>query len=343
MSNGVNTGISTGRARLVSDVAGLTTVFNGSIFSNRDVEIGWGVAVLAGGNGQVKAYNNFYSNAALNLLSTLGATLTYRGAYVPEPGHSHGLIPLPRGVHFSNGIHGAQDLTIAQRPYPHPNYAALKADPRTVIVNAQNVPFGSWDSATNTWVYSGILKFPVSPTVIYYVDGNARLSSIYLSGGSTSSIITRGSLAIGQIGVLFPGVSLSGTVNVAVGPAGAAASVVANVAIGSVQTLHLLAEKDLVLGRSDILSITASSATETNTLSALAYANAGLSLTTGLLNIASTTNILAWSDTSTAWVLASGLDLAATTRANVCANGDATLAFRSSVASTVVPYTPTSF
>src|SRR5439155_3592711 len=139
--------------------------------------------------------------------------------------------------------------------------------------------------------------FPVSPTVIYYVEGNARIASVYLSGGTSSAIVTRGSLAVGLVGVLYPGISISGSANVAVGPAGAAASVVANIAIGSLQRLHLIAEKDLVVGRWDVLNVAVASSLETNTLSTVLNANAGLTLNAGLLNIASESDILAWSDT----------------------------------------------
>jgi hypothetical protein len=347
MSDGTTSATSLGRAQLYNSIAVAPAllggrIFDGDIFSNRDAEISWAIAVASTAAGNVKAYNNFYSNALITVLTTLAANLTYRGSYILESGHSH--LPLVgKGVHFANGIHGVQDLTITKQPFAHPDYSKLKADTRTVIVNANNVPFGSWDSATGTWVYSGALEFPASPTIIYYVEGNARIASVYVSGGSSSAIVTRGSLAIGLVGVLYPGISISGSANVAVGPTGAAASVVANVSVGSVQRLHLIAEKDLVVGRWDVLNVSIGSSTETNTLSVVANANAGLTLTTGLLNIASENDIFAWSDTSTAWVMASGLDAAATTRACVGAEGDATLAFRANIASRVLPYAPATF
>ncbi|MGH7857739.1 MAG: hypothetical protein ACREQY_10455, partial [Candidatus Binatia bacterium] len=166
-----------GRARIVTGGAA-TTLFNGRIFSNADVEFTFLAAAAVGGEGTVVTRRNLIESGILGLFVTLGATLVRQGDFVPGLLHSD---VLNTGIHFSNGVsgHGVQQA-VSSITFPLPDYETLRRDARTIVVNGDNVPFGSWDVASGTWVVSSSFDVPASTDGFYYVEGNADLEGVQL-------------------------------------------------------------------------------------------------------------------------------------------------------------------
>jgi hypothetical protein len=205
-------------------------------------------------------------------------------------------------------------------------------------VTKDHLPFGTWDTSTNTWTYTGLLVFPSSDQVIYYVEGNAMLGSIQLAGGTSAMIVTRGFLVFDTLAlVTTSGLSESASVKFARGPN--TASVTVNVVVAdNSQTLVMLAEKELSIGR-PILSLSPLTFDTEN--QALLNATTGIGLTAS--NLALNNYIQGYSETATAWAKVSAIDALSTTKGNFCGNGDTTLAFNGSIGSSVSYYPPKVF
>lgn len=216
----------TGKCRIETVAALASGLFNGEIFSNNDVEIAAALAVAVEGSGNIYARNRFrdeglsvagINNITTGVLSTMDAQLFSGVAYTPAGLLGlgidiHLLGPLARlGIHFANGaLNHGQTQAIAARPFPQVDWEALRRDTRTVIVNAENVPFGSWDSASGTWVVGSIFAPPVDSDEIYYIEGNAHIVSLQLVKGAKMTIAARGWSAIESLNVLSLGL-LSGS------------------------------------------------------------------------------------------------------------------------------------
>lgn len=192
------------------------------------------------------------------LSSSIGSLLT--GTACALVGGGSGLcsieLSLCPGIYFSNGEQnlGEQVAPPPARPFPEADFDSLRHDPRTILVTEDSVPFGSWDAATDTWVFDGILAFPTSPEVIYFVEGNARLGTITLAEESTAMIVATGNLGLQTLNLLnlplstlvspilatLPGI-LSPVVDIVDGVVGGLSS--------RGQSLWLLARGDVVVGR----------------------------------------------------------------------------------------------
>ncbi|MGH7818216.1 MAG: hypothetical protein ACREQ9_00425, partial [Candidatus Binatia bacterium] len=212
-------------------------------------------------------------------------------------------------------------------------------DPGTVIVNETNVPVGSWNAGTDTWEYNGSLilgSFGLDPEVIYYVEGNAKIDTLLLAANAYATIVTRGWLAIENLGLLTAG-GLCATLDVMTGPASAGASVCAAAGADTVQHLHLKAEEDLVIGY-ETIDVALNAALENAYLGAGVTAGTGIGTT--IANVAGRSELHAYSEKGRLWALVSAVNALSDTRVNLCSLQDATLAFAASVANDVSTYDP---
>lgn len=295
-----------GDCRIVTNVLTETTLFNGLIHSNQNVSFNILAGTIFNGQGTVNAVGDLISNSAVALLTTLNANGYRGGSYVGQGIHTDPLgIPL-LGIHFANGTsnHGSGPAP-SVRTFRHPDYDRIKRDPNTTIVNQDNVPFGSWDVSSGTWVYTGTLSGAANSTTYYYVDGNADLTTIQLANSTNLKVVARGWIALQTLNVLTTGL-LS----------------------GSSESLELIAEEELYVGRQLLSRNPLTVETESAALSA---ATTGIYL--GAPTVATTSFITGYSETSTAWVKVSWLTALSTARVSLTGKNTTTLAFNGNVAS----------
>jgi hypothetical protein len=345
---------------LVNETKGSDPLFGGLpspiIVSGGDMVLRQGPGARFEGSGTMITGGDFIYDPNSSNQRELGDVWLYRGgAYVnPIDSSQHS-----KGPHFRNPVNGdghGEQVTPAERRLPRPDYRVMKRDARTVLVSADRAPYpctswngcgyGSWNTTTNTWEYPGTLNLPTSPQVIYYVSGNAKLGALQLSKDTGGAVIARGVLAVGRVD-LYRGTS-SGSWVIAQRPNTSSWS--NPVTTASTQTVHLYAEKELVLGRL-VLSM------QPLTLESGGGGSGGLvggllgGLLSGLLDsdpvtgiefgfdlssIATHTRILAFSENAYVWMRVKGS--AGDTRVNLCARGDATMAFEGSIAAPIGQY-----
>lgn len=300
-----------GTARIATSVPSVATLFNGTIYGNRDAAF----VILAGGaiqgNGSVYAVNDLISNSAVSVLSTLNANGFRGGNYTAYGTHADLLGSPALGVHFANGggNHGVQQ-TVAARTFPHPDYDRIKRDSRTVIVNADRQPSGTWDSSSGTWVPTTLTAGSAADT-IYYVDGNVDVATLNLVHAASMQIVARGWVSVGTVSLLS-----AGLVN------------------NDVQTLSLVGEKDVYVGRQILSRLPLTINSEA---AALADSASGIGL--NVAGVASTNNVFAYSETGPVWTKISNVAALNTPRISLVGEGDTTLGFTTAVASTVTcPY-----
>ncbi|MGH7821222.1 MAG: hypothetical protein ACREQ9_15760 [Candidatus Binatia bacterium] len=322
----------TGSCRIVSNVAAGTSLFNGLVHSNSgDVSFNVLAGLAVDANGTIRAGRDLISNNVAGLLSTLGANAFRVRNYVTSGTHADLLGNPLLGIHFNNGTnkHGVQQAITARR-FPRPSYDRVRRSPETVIVNADNPPpFGSWDAASGTWVYSGTLVFPSSPDVTYYVDGNASLGSILLAGSTNATVVTRGWLAFQSLNLVTSSVTVGVNVNIASN--GVSSSTVLTVSNGSAQNLHLVAEEQVAIGMPVLSLAPVTFDSETN---AMLNALTGIGLSAIAVG-STTTNVIAYSETSTVWAKIASVTAASVPEVSLIGKGDTTLAYTGNVASNV--------
>ncbi|MGH7897426.1 MAG: hypothetical protein ACREQQ_05705, partial [Candidatus Binatia bacterium] len=220
-----------GDARLLSTVGVSSDLFDGNVFSNQDAEISLLASAGALGfraTGNVTAVGNFINHSTLGVLSNLSATLLRGGAYTTPVGSTHAHVPIVGtpllGMHFSNGSSPSGDgaqTTVASRTLPVPDWDRAKRS-ATVIVNDDNyatvVPGSSW-TANDIW---NVNTWSLNPNARYYVDGSVNVVGLQLASGLTAEIWARGRIAIKRVSLL---------------------------AIGGTQSLFLIGENDVAIGR----------------------------------------------------------------------------------------------
>jgi hypothetical protein len=261
--------------------------------------------------GSQQTYQTLFGNLIGNLLwGVLGA------AQDPHVGPLFGVHLYGLGLHFQNGPskHGVTQV-IPQRPFPRVDWKALRRDPRTEVVNAENVPFGSWDAASGTWHVGALFSPPVDADVIYYVQGNAHVESLQLRKGVRMTIAARGWIAAEAISVL----------NVGLLP-------------GSTQSVRLIALRDNSIGRRLLSYQPLALEGPLNAISPTLGMATGIGL--NVLGALTTRNrVFAYSETRDVWAKVSTLTAASTNnRIGLVAKNDATLAYTGSILSSMKPY-----
>ena len=321
----------TGTCKLQSIIALPVGVnlFTGDIFSNNNAAIETVVGALmragnpsAGVRSRIDARNTFtdglvtgIASIGVNLLSSTGAELRTGVQYTPSGVLGLDLHPLlPLGLHFANGTNGhGQVSPPAARTFPRVDWESLRRDSRTVIVNAENVPSGSWDATSGTWIVGSLLAPAVDSDTIYYVEGNVHITSLQLLKGAKMTIAARGWSVVEALSVVNAGLIA-----------------------GSQQDIRIIAEDGNTIGL-DLLSY--SPLTLQSVVSGL---GAGVATAAGIgLNVASvaTTNrLFAYSETGDVWAKTSTLSLLSTSRVSMVAKNNATLAFTGTVSSGVRSY-----
>ena len=362
-----------GWARLLSAVdvndpflSGGGNLFNGRILSNSDVEF----ELLQGpivptnpqaqGSGTVITRGDFHSSGILGLLTNLNASLYRAGNYNSALDAHTTIIVLgvpvlggpTAGIHFVNGTlqHGVQQA-VPRMAYPKLFFRQQRDDARANgrVIGPNDPPdFGTWDAASKTWIYDGLLDVAVCPSnqeVTYYIEGNASLGSVVLARDARCAIVTDGWLAIKGVDLYTGSFSAGATVNTFVNPnaAGAATSLSVTVA-GTTQRLHAIAREDVVIGRQVVAySPTLSLDAEGLSLTVAANVSAAPGLKMSSVGVLANNNVMAYSRNGSAWAKASSLDALSDLRVNVCGNTGATLAYTGSIGSTVTQYHPYGF
>lgn len=302
-----------GDARILSKVSALTTLFNrnagtanGEIFSNNDVEMSMLAGAAFNGYGDVYARDDFRDTSVVSLLSTVNARLFRGGDYDAAPIHLHVPIlntPLT-GLHFSNGSSGhGQSSTIAARTLPVPDWETAKRN-ATYLVNSETystvVPGSAWTNGT--WVVN---TFSVTPGASYYVDGNVNVVGLQLLGGSSSEIWARGLIGVNKLSLL---------------------------AIGGTQTIKLIGERDVAIGRALNGALTAlvdESAALTSIVDGVSLGSTGVGALTR-------TNVVLYSQKGEAWAMSTTAAALSDTRACLLSHaGNSTLAFTVAIGSSV--------
>jgi hypothetical protein len=285
--------------------------FNGNFRSNGDVDFNTVVTIGNNATGTVYARGN-YATTGGSVLSTLTNASLFRGGTYTSLGDGAlglhgatcGALGFCLGVHFGNTNpgHGTQ-VTIPQMQQWHPDWAYLRSI-ADVVVTKDSQPFGSWDSASGTWVVGGH-SFPAGTTTRYYVDGNVQLSGVSLFRTAAPHIAARGWISTTTLQVLSTGL-LS----------------------GDVQSIDLIGEKDVMVGR-DVLN-----------LSAGTFQAEAVAISTGLgIQLLSafdhTLNVFAYSERGEVWGLV--VNVAALSKPKLCfaANGNSTLAVTGTIASSI--------
>lgn len=323
----------TGRARLIQHLnvalpVGVSWISGGEIFSNDDVEFKSLLAVALGMNASVtvRARGDFIDSSIANLLTNLSSSSLLRGgsynaAALHLPHVVLGICVAPlTGFHFgptaTNCGHGVVSA-IPARTMPTIDYEAIRNHPSTVVVNRNNVPFGSWHAASGTWTYSGLLSFPASAQAIYYVEGNASLDSLQILREADVTIVTRGWLRLGTIALL----------NTDLIPA-----------LAENQDLRLVAEGDIVVGRRLLNSVVPPA---DNLLSNVIGEDLALTellgLGTGTIEVLDRNRIFAFSERGGVWVKTGTAQALSRTNTCLMAKGDATLATTASILSSIGP------
>jgi Tfp pilus assembly protein PilX len=330
-------------------------LFDGIIFSGGNLVIRNTSGARFQGTGTMIAGGDFiYDNQSANQREP-GPVSLYRGGVYRNP------IDNPpthdKGPHFLNGTDGhGQQVTSAARRLPRLDYRLLKRDTRTVLVSAEKPPYpctswsgcsyGSWNASTKTWEYPGTLNLPTNPKVIYYVSGNAKLGALQLSKDSSAAVVARGVLAVGRVD-LYRGTSTAPWV-IAQRPNTSSWS--NPVITTSTQTLHLYAEKELVLGR--LVTSMDPLMLENGVVQQDGGLLGGLTgIITGLLGsdpitgvvygfdlsgVATNNRIFAFSENAFTWMRIKGS--AGDTRVNLCARGDATMMFEGTLTTPIGQY-----
>lgn len=316
-----------GEARLVQSLSAVSgNVFDGvEIFSNDDVRFANLISLAVNGTGTIRARDDFIDSSTVSLLANYGGTTLFRGGdYDAAALHSHllGLCASPLlGIHFGtapNCGHGTVQA-IAPRSLPIVDYEAIRNHPSTVVVNANQVPFGSWHAASRTWIYTGLLSFPASAQTIYYVEGNASLDAIRLLREADATIVARGWLRLGTISLL----------NTDLIPA-----------LAETQDLRLLAEGDVAVGRQLLTPLVPPlNGLLGSTVSESAALADTLGLGTGTIEVLDRNRVFVLSERGSAWVKTGTAQALSRTRACILAKNDATLAMTASLLSSIGPIT----
>jgi hypothetical protein len=328
------------------------SLFDGEIFTNPDHDVVFTILanLSARGSGTVVAGRDFVSNSEIALPSAFDASLVYGGRYRIGPleaAHLHlaSNAPSPQGVHFNGrndaaSGHGTQLGSVARR-FWLPDRAGLARSRRTVLVNAETVGRGivpgRWRDGT--WEVRGTLlfgSFRLDPEVVYVVEGNASLESVLLAAETSATVAARGWIAIGNLGLLASGSPCSSLPRMPGAPA-SGSSLCIPAGPTSRQTLHLLAERDLVIGRPTIDVVLDPLAEELFLRSEVVP---GTGIGTSVANLGGRTAILGYSETAKVWTLVSLVSLGADTRLNLCGQRDVTLVFAASVSDRVRTYRP---
>lgn len=296
-----------GSARLVTNGVA-TTLFDGRIVGNLDVEFNFLADALVNGEGTVQAGRDFVENGALSLLATMDANLVRAGNFLQGPLHLH-LLLVDAGIHFANGAngHGVQQAVTAET-FPIPDYERIRSDARTIVVNADNVPFGSWDSTSGTWIVNSAVGVAAATEKIYYVEGNARLSGLSLAREATGMVVARGWLTLQNLSILNTDL-LNGSADT--------------------QQLVLVAEESVYVGRQLLSMLPLSLESESVALANLT----GLGV--AAVEAFDRNLVYAYSEKGEVWVKGGTVDAASELRTCIIAKDDATLAYTASLLSTV--------
>jgi hypothetical protein len=304
-------------------------LFTGNIFSNNNAAIETAVgALIRAGNpsvgvrSRIDARNTFTDGlvtgigaVGATLLSATGAELRTGVQYSPSGILGLDLLHL-YGLHFANGVNGhGQVSPPTRRAFPKVDWESLRRDARITggIVNAENVPSGSWDATSGTWIVGSLLAPAVDSDTIYYVEGNVHITSLQLLKGAKMTIAARGASVVEALSV----------VNVGLIP-------------GSQQDIRIIAEDGNTIGL-DLISYSPwTLQTVVNGLGAGVGTAAGIGLTG--LSVATTNRLFAYSETGDVWAKTSTLPLLSTSRVSMVAKNNATLAFTGSIASGVYAY-----
>lgn len=308
-----------GTAKIINDVSALSNFIdgNGKIVSNGDVTFETDVATgsNATGTGSVYARGDFTNSGTnLNVFSNFNnVSLFVGGSYqrtaldVHVLGTCGVLGVVCFGTHF--GTTGLRHGSAATIPKVYPWQPDWKQYERwaNVIVDKRSQPFGSWDAASGTWVVGGY-SFPAGSQTLYYVDGNVQLSGVSLFRTAAPRIVARGWISATSVTVLSSGLLSN-----------------------DVQSIYLIGEKDVYVGR-DVVSLSASTF-QSETL-ALTIAQ-GLQLASVVTP--HTLNLIAYSQRGDVWAMVNTLSAGSRPRLCLLGYDDATLAFTGSVLTSVLP------
>ena len=265
-----------GTCTIQSAVALANGMFNADIRSNHNVAINNLVQAAQHGTGNVYAQNAFSVGGVASLDSTITGTLHSGVAYTPSglclPIPLIGLACTPARYTFSGG---KVVESIADVPFPHPDYDAIAADPRTVIVRPGQVPSGtSWDSGTNTWTIVGNLSTTIDDDKIYYVPGNVTIANLQLLKGTKITIVARGNINLQAIQLVATGLMANST-----------------------QSIRLIAQGNVTAGNAVTGLSVASALSNTNNF--FAYSETGsVAIYTATIDVLAKMNfnMIAWND-----------------------------------------------
>jgi len=276
---------------------GAINLFHGNLISNNNTHFQTVLALLPYAVGSVSTVGNFYSDSlvVLAIPTRMTATLTRGGSYVSSNDLLHNV-----GFHFANGTngHGAGPAP-ASSTLPVWNWDSAKraAD---VIVNKDNyasvVPGSTWSNGVwtmNNWNLTSGKK--------YYVDGSASVTGVQglrLGSGASTAIFARGAIGIGTL-TLF--------------------------AAGNNQSLYLVGERDVAIGRT--VDVSANVLVSAPSLTISGSITTGISLSTTGVGLLNRTKIYAYSQTGEVWTNNATVAALSDVRACLLARGgNATLA-----------------
>lgn len=242
-----------------------------------------------------------------------GSSISYAGS--PYVHWDSPIVPTltSLGLHFSNGMHGAQQ-TVSRIAFPIPDWVELEkllGDPSRSghVVDADHVPFGSWNSENNgtgTWVVSASAQN--FGTESYFVRGNAQLTNVTLANNASATIAATGWIEVDNLTLL--------SVNVG----GLAA-----VAVNGTQTLRLLGKGNVYLGRG---------MTQSADDAMISTTNLGLNLTL----TAAGNRIAGYSQTGDVWVKGTTLSGGVNPQLNLVGKVNGIFALGAAVASPPTSY-----
>lgn len=304
----------TGAAELVNGAAVATDLLNGNVHSNGDLHLTALTGAGIHGSGRFEAANQVVAYGAVGgILSTLSATLFRGGSWSASGALAdiHVLGAPVNGIHFSNGApsyHGVQQ-PVPSVPFPLPDWKALEQASGVVVVDADHLPFGSWDSRSGTWVVEGRQVLPNDATLKYLVRGNARFQTLTLARNTRASIAAEGAIEIGEVASL----QMNAGGIVAVG-------------LNSGQTLRLIGRQNVFIGRS---------LSDPTDVALSDDSRPGLNL---VASAAMSEDLAAYSQTGDVWVKSSTVSALVATRLNLVASRNSTYAVTAAPASTPTGY-----
>lgn len=297
-----------------------TDLINGNVHSNNDVRVTTVTGAGVNGSGRFESVNRTIVQALDGSpFSTMNASL-YRGTSFVTAGilsDVHRLNGSPLlGIHFANGSrsHGEQ-APVSSIPMPTVDWTAIEQTPEMTIVDADHVPFGSWDDDTDTWVIRARHVFPGDNSAKYFVRGSVKFRGVVLARSTQATIAALGSIEINELSLLQT--TTDG---------------ILGIGLSTAQTLQLWAKgkpnapANVYIGRG--LLQTASVALGDASLPGINF--------TAPFQI--TNQIGAYSETGDVWVKASSISVFAKTKLNLVGDGDSTFATTASIASS-----PTTF